>query len=120
MFVLTIREMMAQKGIKPRVFELFKRGIGRSSAMHYLSGNAKSIKLDDLFTLCLTLNCTPKELMRVQVDDPQVYKKQPIFDWTPAPSVFPLEEIMMLTPTQMVKAQEVLRAIINEGKENSV
>jgi hypothetical protein len=36
MFVLTIREMMAQKGIKPSVFELFKRGIGRNSNKHYL------------------------------------------------------------------------------------
>jgi len=58
--------------------------------------------------------------MRVKVDEPQVYKRQPIFDWTPAPAVFPLEKIMMLTPTQMVKAQEALRAIINEGKEKDV
>ena len=58
--------------------------------------------------------------MRIKVDDPQVYKRQPFFDWTPAPPVFPLEEIMMLTPTQMVKAKEALRATINEGKEKDV
>ena len=116
MFVLTIREMMEQKGLKPRMIELVKRGIGRNSAKYYLSGRARSIKLSDLYTLCLTFNCTPKELMRVEVDDPKMYHNHPIFDWTPAPADFPIESIMNLTPAQMARAQAVLKEIVKEVK----
>jgi len=31
------------------------------------------------------------------------------------PTFFPPDQIMMLTPTQMIKVQEILRAINNEG-----
>ena len=117
MFVLSIRELLLQKGKKPIITELRKCGIGRNAAKHYLSGKAKSIKLDDLFQLCLFYNCTPKEVMRVSLDQPKEVESHPLFDWSQPFEIFPLEDLLELTPAQMAKAQEALRQIKNEGKQ---
>ena len=116
MITLTLRELMVQKGLKPRVFELVKRGIGYNAARHYLSGKAKSIKFEDLYTLCLTFNCTPKELLQVTFDNPKLFENHPLYDWSHPFLIFPIEELMELTPTQMAKAQLALRQIKNEEK----
>ena len=116
MITLTLRELMVQKGIKPRVFELVKRGIGYNSARTYLSGNAKSIKFADLYTLCITFRCTPKELMRVEFPDPTLFENHPLFEWSHPFVFFPLDDLQELTPSQMAKMKAAMEQIKNEGK----
>ena len=111
-----VKEMMLQKGIKPTPFQLEKLGIGRAVAARYLAGKAKSIKLEDLYRLCYSFNCTPKELLRVAVAaDDQLENNHPLADWTLMLTAFPLQDFQRFSPAQMAKMQQLLEDIKREG-----
>ena len=114
MFILQIRECFLQKGVKPTVAALLRMGIAERSAYNYLNGTAKTIRPEHLYKLCFYLNCTPKELLRVDlpVDDLSL-ANHPLKDWTKKPTAFPLQEFRDLNPTQMEAAQVALRKIID-------
>ena len=116
MFILQIRECFLQRGIKPKVTLLMRLGIPERSAYHFLNGTAKSIKTDHLYKLCFYLNCTPKELLRVDLpEDDATLQNHPLKEWTKRPTAFPLQEFRDLTPTQLEAAQVAIRKII-EGE----
>ena len=116
MFTLQIRECFLQKGVKPTVTALMRMGIAERSAYNYLNGTAKSIRQEHLYKLCLYLNCTPKELLRVELPEDDVsLENHPLKEWTKKPTAFPLQEFRDLNPTQMEAAQVAIRRII-EGE----
>lgn len=111
MIQLKIKEMMVQKGIKPTAYQLTKTGIAYKAATHYLSGKSKTIKLEDLYKLCLFFTCTPKELLQVVVDyDISFLINHPLYDWTTPPTIFPMQTIRNFTPQQMA----LLQAAVDE------
>ena len=114
MFVLQIRECFLQKGLKPTVAALMRMGIPERSAYNFLNGKAKSIKAEHLYKLCFYLNCTPKELLRVNLPKEDVsLENHPLKDWTKKPTAFPLQEFRDLNPTQLEAAQVAIRNIID-------
>lgn len=116
MFVLMVKEMMLQKGIKPTPFHLEKIGIGRAVAARYLAGKAKSIKLEDLYRLCYHFKCTPKELLRVTATaDDGLENNHPLAAWTMMLTAFPLDDFRNFSPSQMTKMQQMLEDIKREG-----
>lgn len=89
MFILQIRECFLQRGVKPTVSALMRMGIAERPAYNYLNGTAKSIKPEHLFKLCFYLNCTPKELLRVDLPEDDVsLANHPLKDWTKNPPLF--------------------------------
>ena len=114
MFILQIRECFLQKGMKPTVTILMRMGIAERSAYNYLNGTAKTIRPEHLYRLCFYLNCTPKELLRLDLpeDDPSLVN-HPLKEWTKKPTAFPLQEFRDMNPTQMQAAQVALRKIMD-------
>lgn len=116
MFVFQIKEYFMQKGLQPSVYTLMKMGIAQKSAYNYLSGKAKSIRPDHLYKLCTYLNCTPKELLRLDLpEDDASLENHPLKEWARHPTAFPLQEFQDLTPSQLEAAQVAIRRIV-EGE----
>lgn len=114
MFILQIRECFLQKGLKPTVTVLMRMGIAERSAYNYLNGTAKNIRPEHLYKLCFYLNCTPKELLRVEIpEDDRSLDNHPLKDWAKKPTAFPLQEFRDLTPAQLEAAQVAIRKIID-------
>ena len=114
MFIFQIRECFLQKGLKPTVAAMKRMGIAERSAYNYLNGKAKTISPEHLFKLCCYLNCTPKELLRVELpEDDLSLENHPLKDWTKRPTAFPLQEFRDLNPTQLEAAQVAIRKIID-------
>jgi hypothetical protein len=91
-------------------------GIAQKSAYNYLSGKAMSIRPDHLYKMCTYLNCTPKELLRLDLpEDNATLQNHPLKDWAKRPTAFPLQEFRDLNPTQLEAAQVAIRKII-EGE----
>ena len=113
MFIFQIKEYFLQKGLKPSVSTLMKMGIAQKSAYNYLSGKAMSIRPDHLYKMCTYLNCTPKELLRLDLpeDDPSL-ENHPLKEWAKRPTAFPLHELQDLTPAQLEAAHVAIRKII--------
>ena len=113
MLVLQLKEAMLNRGIKPSPYLLSRFGISVNVAKHYLSGTAKSIKLVHLYKLCLYLNCTPHELLRVDAKTAaQEVKGTPLEGWTATLPSLNVNNFIMLTPTQLQKAQDMLQQIV--------
>ena len=116
MFVFQIKEYFMQKGLKPSVYALMKIGIAQKSAYNLLSGKAKSIHPEHLYKLCTYLNCTPKELLRLDLpEDDASLQNHPLKEWAKRPTAFPLQELQDLNPVQLAAAQEAIRRIV-EGE----
>lgn len=116
MFVFQIKEYFMQKGLKASVYSLMKMGIAQKSAYNYLSGKAKSIRPDHLYKMCMYLNCTPKELIRLDLpEDDAGLQNHPLKEWTKRPTAFPLQELQDLTPAQLQAAHAAIRRI-TEGE----
>ena len=116
MIVFQIKEYFLQKGLKPSVSALMKMGIAQKSAYNYLSGKAMSIRPDHLYKMCTYLNCTPKELLRLDLpEDDASLENHPLKEWAKKPRAFPLQEFQDLTPAQLEAAQAAIRKII-EGE----
>ena len=116
MIVFQIKEFFLQKNLKPTVTVLMRMGIPERSAYNFLNGTAKSIKAEHLYKLCFYLNCTPKELLRVDLpQDDLSLENHPLKDWAKRPTAFPLQEFRDLTPMQLEAAQAAIRKII-EGE----
>lgn len=105
MFVFQIKEYFMQKGHRPSVYTLMKMGIAQKSAYNYLSGKAKSIRPDHLYKMCTYLNCTPKELLRLDLpeDDPSL-ENHPLKEWAQRLTDFPTQELWDLNPEQLKAA----------------
>ena len=116
MFVLSIKELMLQRGIKPNVNQLVRRGIGKTAAKNLLNGKAKSITLEQLFLLCQNFNCTPKEVMYAKLQNPAGFENHPLKAWSQEPKAYPLEDFILLTPEQLEKTQEFINSILEEGE----
>lgn len=114
MFIFQIKEYFLQKGMKPTVSALMRMGIAQKSAYNYLTGKAMSIRPDHLYKMCTYLNCTPKELLRLDLpeDDPSL-ENNPLKEWAKKPTAFPLQDFRDLTPAQLVAAQAAIRKIID-------
>ena len=109
-----------QKGLKPTVATLMRMGIPVRSAYNFLNGKAKSIKPEHLYKLCFYLNCTPKELLHVELpEDVLSLENHPLKEWTKKPTAFPLQEFRDLNPTQLEAAQVAIRKII-EGRDGLI
>ncbi|MES2543734.1 MAG: helix-turn-helix transcriptional regulator [Bacteroidota bacterium] len=119
MIRLRLKELMLQKGRKSSVYTLMKCGVGRNSAKHYLNGSAKSIKFDDLKSLCEFFNCTPKEIIGVY-DEPQsrIQPDTPLYTWVGHETPFPLQAYRQLTPEQLQEASEFINELV--GRNNQV
>ena len=86
--------------------------------MHGYAHNcmACSFRQNRRYKLCFYLNCTPKELLRVNLpQDDRSLENHPLKDWMKKPTAFPLQEFQDLTPTQLEAAQVAIRKII-EGE----
>ena len=115
MITLNIKPLLLQKGYKPTVNRLFKFGIGRSTAKYMLAGNLKAIKLDDLEQLCIMLNCTPKEILKVTIKEGDgIGEHHPYFAWSQTITPQPMQDIFGLSPEQLLKLSEVIQVIKNE------
>ena len=113
MFVFQIRECFLQKGLKPTVTALMRIGIAERSAYNYLNGTAKTIKPDHLYKLCIYLNCTPKELLRVDLlESDASLENHPLKEWTKKLTAFPLQQFRDLNPIQLAAAQVAIQKII--------
>lgn len=65
MFKLSLKELFAERGVKFPYNTLLRLGIGRATAKKMLSADAVQIRFDHLLKLCLYLNCTPKEVLKL-------------------------------------------------------
>ena len=63
MITIYVKELVQLRGYNARPSELEKVGFLHSSAKEILSGKATSIKLSTLNNLCVTLNCTPNDIL---------------------------------------------------------
>ena len=112
MITLRVKEVMLQKGFKPTINGLMKFGIGKNSAKHMLSGNLKSIKFDDLELLCILLNCTPKEMLKVSIPENYgVGKNHPLMEWAETVIPTPLQDIHLLNPTQIEAVAAYMKSL---------
>lgn len=117
MFVFQIKEHLQQRGIKPNYTAFRKMGIAQRTAYKLLDGTAKSISLNHLTKICVYLNCTPKEILRFDVEpDDHSMDNDPLFDWTKRPTAFPLAEFRNMSPEKIERAQAAIRRII-DGEE---
>ena len=102
-----------QKGMKPTVTALMRVGIAERSAYNYLNGTAKTITPAHLYKLCIYLNCTPKELMRVELPEgDKSLDDHPLKEWMVRPKAFPLQQFRQLSPDQLKQAQVAIEKII--------
>ena len=113
MLIFQIKECMLQKGFKPTVTALIRIGIAQRSAYRYLNGTSKVMSPDHLYKLCIYLNCTPKELMRVELPPgDKSLDDHPLKEWAVRPKAFPLQQFRQLTPDQLKQAQVAIDKII--------
>jgi DNA-binding Xre family transcriptional regulator len=112
MIELRVKEVMLQKGFKPTISRLEKFGIGRNTARHMMSGKLKSIKFEDLELLCILLNCTPKEILKVTIPEKYgVGENHPLMEWTKTIIPTPLQDIHLLNPTQIEKVAAFMKSL---------
>jgi DNA-binding Xre family transcriptional regulator len=119
MFVFQIKEMMAQKGILRPYAQLIKMGIARTSAQKLLSGTATHLSLSHLFMLCTYLNCTPKELLKIELPKrtPNAdgtfpvsgIEGTPLKDWMKKDDINLVKELIQLTPDELEKMKDFYR-----------
>ena len=99
MFVLKIKEVLMLRGYKPTPYSLEMMGIPRVAAKQYFYNRAKSIKLEHLYTLCTALDCTPMELMQVEMPKD--------FVWQESMSLYPWRSRAVVNPFAVMKTLSV-------------
>ena len=113
---LRIKELMIQKGIKPTPHRLVKLGIPFSTAKQMLAGTTKSIQYVHLVQLCIMFNCTPKEIMDVQIpENDGVQPAHPIWEWVGNKLPTPLQDFHAFSPAQIQKLSDVMKEIRANG-----
>ena len=114
MLQLQLKEAFLNRGITPTPYLLSKLGISNSIAKQYLSGSAKILKLSHLYNICKYLNCTPKELIKVEPKNATIVQGTPLQDWVDALPKLDVDSFRTLTPAQLQKAAEMLKQIASE------
>jgi DNA-binding Xre family transcriptional regulator len=110
MFILDIKEAFAQKGVMRPYAQLLKMGIPRTRAKMMLNGTAKTLHFRDLFVFCTYLNCTPKELLKVEIKhEGHGIENTPLKDWIKKPDINMIKEIIELTPDELEKMKDFYR-----------
>lgn len=99
MFVLKIKEVLMLRGYKPTPYSLELMGIPRVAAKQYFYNRAKSIKLEHLYILCTALDCTPMELMQVEMPKD--------FVWQESMSLYPWRSREVVNPFAVMKTLSV-------------
>lgn len=116
MIQLRIKELLAQKGLRPTAFSLKQFGIPRVSAQQMLNAKAKSISFVHLERLCIGLRCTPKEIFGVYSSEAlPIPTDTPLFAWVGYQLPFPLSDVRQLSPDQLAKASAFMRSMMEEG-----
>jgi DNA-binding Xre family transcriptional regulator len=116
-FKLNLKLAMMERGIKPTPYYLTHSGINPQTAKQLLHGNPKSIKFEVLMELCSALNCTPKELLVVQLPEglaPDSFGNHHLKDWFQTQTSMPLLEVQNFSPEQLEKLNHAVEQIINE------
>ena len=118
MFVLELRGMFAERGIKYPFNTLLRMGIGRNTAAKMLKGEAIQIRFDHLLKLCRLLNCSPKELLKLKpAQDPNAYENSPLKDWLQTPSLILTHELQTLSPQELEQMKSYLQTL--KAKKNN-
>lgn len=90
--VVYLAPIMSDRNIKNRHSYLVKIGINNVTARKMLTGTSVQVNYDQLTKLCLTLNCTPKDLFALRDLTPpanhQLNKLQPISQESVNPASF--------------------------------
>ena len=112
MFVLQIKELFAQKGILRPYRQLLKMGIPRNRARMMLNGTSKNITYSDLYKFCTYLNCTPKELLLVELPpDSTSLDGTALKDWVKKEDINLINEILQMPPEELRKMKDFYRAM---------
>ena len=110
MFVFKLKELLMQRGYKPSYLSLMKLGIPQVAAKQYYYNKAKSIKLTHLYQLCTALQCTPAELMQVEMPKNYVWdEKNPLYEWRSREVVNPFAVMKTLSPEKMRALNDFLK-----------
>ena len=113
---LRVKELMVQKGINPTPRRLVKLGVPLTTAKQMLAGTSKSIKYVHLVQLCIMFNCTPKEIMDVQIpENDGVQPAHPIWEWVGNKLPTPLQDFHAFSPAQIQKLSDVMKEIRANG-----
>src|SRR5690606_14604815 len=111
MISLNLKELMVQKGLKPTAHRLERMGIPRHAANNYLYRNPKYITFEHLYTICLHLNVTPKELFKCRFTEEELPTNHPLWEWHNALIVQPQAGIRNLRPDQILQLTACLQVI---------
>ena len=94
-FAFRIKSLMNNKGILRPYNQLPKLGIPRMTAQKMLRGTAQKTDLTQLHTLCVFLNCTPKELIVLPSNSNEyLHKNSPLFSWVAKEELDLKEELL--------------------------
>ncbi len=114
MFKLYLREAMIERGLKPTPATLKKMGVHHNRARQLLYGKNKELKLEELFSICMVLHCTPFELLKVE-GQRVLPPHHPLLVWQQAlPPARPLEVIKKLSPDKLVELNNFLAKLDKE------
>ncbi|MES2616690.1 MAG: helix-turn-helix transcriptional regulator [Bacteroidota bacterium] len=116
-----VKEFMRMKGhSKPRVFTLRKLEIGQTAAYNIMFNRAKEIKLKDLETLCMYLNCTPNDILNYTPDNRVLHKGHELFKLMKNPNPqYPAGWMVALGPEKLLEASDYLRQLaMKQNEEN--
>jgi DNA-binding Xre family transcriptional regulator len=112
MFVVQIKEMLLQKGILKPYAQLIKMGVPRIRAQKLLKGTNKNIYLTDLYKFCTYLNCTPKELLKIELPPNSTsLETHPLQDWVKKEDINLIKELIALSPEEIERVKEFVKDI---------
>ena len=115
MFVLQVKEMFLQKGVLRPYFQLLKMGIPRIRAQKILNGTQKTIDLADLYKFCTYLNCTPKELLAIELPkDSTSLDNTPLKEWVKQTEMNLIKELIEMTPNELQRMKEFVKELRKE------
>ena len=119
MFVFQIKELLIQKGVLRPFAQLRKMGVPYNRANTLIQGKARVVYLDDLYKFCTYLNCTPKELLRVQLppNSPPL-DDSPLHDWLLQENINLMQELITLKPDQMQRIEQLVKEMKGANTTN--
>lgn len=115
MFVFQIKEMLEQKAVSRPFNQLLKMGVTRARAKLLMNGKVQSIRLAELYKFCTYLNCTPKELLKIQLPaGSKSLDNSPLNDWVIKQDMNLVKELIDLSPEKMERVKEFVREMNGE------
>lgn len=115
MLQLKLDAFMTERGIaeKTKRRNLVKQGFTYPKALRLLKGNIAELRLDELFTLCQYLHCTPQDLIKyVPTNEHELAPNHPLQACRYLHNGTPVVEILKtLSPESLKHAQEYLKGL---------